>query len=176
MRRQQPSNQCGTDSSNAGWVTLIPQYLLFNRLGWLDTFLPLIVPYWFGGNAFSIFLMRQFFMTIPRELDDAARIDGAHFLRIFWSILLPLSGPILATLAVIGFINHWNDFLGPLLFLADQRLYPLSFGTFALAVFSGNEPMLTAASALLLALPPLVCFLLLQRYTMRLSLSPVAKG
>jgi ABC-type glycerol-3-phosphate transport system permease component len=152
-------------------VTLIPQYLLFNRLGWLDTFLPLIVPYWFGGNAFSIFLMRQFFLTIPRELDDAARIDGANFLRIFWSVLLPLSGPILATLAVIGFIHHWNDFLGPLIYLDSRTKFTIALGLRYLQNISGmgGEPMhhLLMAASVTFTLPCIVIFFLAQRHFVR---------
>jgi ABC-type glycerol-3-phosphate transport system permease component len=152
-------------------VTLIPQYLLFNRLGWLDTFLPLIVPYWFGGNAFSIFLMRQFFLTIPRELDDAARIDGAHFLRIFWHILMPLAGPILATLAVIGFINHWNDFLGPLIYLDSRKNFTVALGLryFQNQSGLGGEPMhhLLMAASVTFTLPCIVLFFLSQRYFVR---------
>jgi ABC-type glycerol-3-phosphate transport system permease component len=149
-------------------VTLIPTYLLFNRLGWLDTFLPLIVPYWFGGNAFSIFLMRQFFLTIPRELDDAARIDGANFIRIFWNILMPLSGPALATLAVIGFINHWNDFLGPLIYLDSRQNYTIALGLryFQNSAGLGSEPMdhLLMAAAVTFTIPCIVIFFLAQRY------------
>jgi ABC-type glycerol-3-phosphate transport system permease component len=152
-------------------VTLIPQYLLFNQLGWLDTFLPLIVPYWFGGNAFSIFLMRQFFLTIPRELDDAARIDGANFLRIFWSVLLPLSGPILATLAVIGFINHWNDFLGPLIYLDTRTNFTIALGLryFQNVAGLGGEPMhhLLMAASVTFTLPCIVIFFLAQRHFVR---------
>jgi ABC-type glycerol-3-phosphate transport system permease component len=149
-------------------VTLIPTYLIFNRLGWLDTFLPLIVPYWFGGNAFSIFLMRQFFMTIPRELDDAARIDGANFLRIFWNILMPLSGPALATLAVIGFINHWNDFLGPLIYLESRSNFTVALGLryFQNSAGLGGEPMdhLLMAASVTFTIPCILIFFLAQRY------------
>jgi ABC-type glycerol-3-phosphate transport system permease component len=149
-------------------VTLIPTYLLFNRLGWLDTFLPLIVPYWFGGNAFSIFLMRQFFMTIPRELDDAARIDGANFIRIFWNILMPLSGPALATLAVIGFIANWNDFLGPLIFLESRSNFTIALGLryFQNVAGLGGEPMhhLLMAASVTFTIPCIVIFFVAQRY------------
>jgi len=149
-------------------VTLIPTYLLFNRIGWLDSFLPLIVPYWFGGNAFSIFLMRQFFLTIPRELDDAARIDGANFIRIFWNILMPLSGPALATLAVIGFINHWNDFLGPLIYLETRSKFTIALGLryFQNAAALGGEPMdhLLMAASVTFTLPCIIIFFLAQRY------------
>ncbi|MEZ4718931.1 MAG: carbohydrate ABC transporter permease [Caldilineaceae bacterium] len=92
-----------------GIVTLIPTFIVFRMLHWINTFLPLTVPFWMGGGAFNIFLFRQFFMTIPR-LDEAARIDGASNFRIYWNIILPLSKPVLATIAVFSFIHHWNDF------------------------------------------------------------------
>ena len=149
-------------------VTLIPTYLIWNRLGLLDTPAPLTVPYWFGGNAFSIFLMRQFFMTIPRELDDAARIDGANFLRIFWHVLLPLSGPILATLAVIGFINHWNDFMGPLIYLDSRQNFTIALGlrNFQQISEGGGQPMehLLMAASVTFTAPCILIFFLAQRY------------
>jgi multiple sugar transport system permease protein len=102
-----------------GYVLLIPNFLLFWKLGWLNTYLPLIVPFYFGGfvGGFYIFLFRQFFLTIPHDLDEAARIDGASFPRIFWSIILPLSLPAFATAAIIEGIRRWNDFLLPLIIL-----------------------------------------------------------
>ena len=104
-------------------VVLIPQYLLFRNLGWLDSFNPLIVPHFFGGGAFFIFLLRQFFMTIPRDYDDAARIDGAGTFAILWRILLPMSKPALATVAIFTFMSEWNDFLAPLIYLNSQEKY-----------------------------------------------------
>ncbi len=152
-------------------VTLIPTYLIWNRLGLLDTPAPLIVPYWFGGNAFSIFLMRQFFLTIPREFDDAARIDGANFLSIFWHVLLPLSGPILATLAVIGFINHWNDFMGPLIYLDSRQNFTIALGLrfFQQLSEGGGQPMehLLLAASVTFTAPCIVLFFLAQRYFVR---------
>jgi multiple sugar transport system permease protein len=152
-------------------VTLIPTYLIWNRIGLLDTPAPLIVPYWFGGNAFSIFLMRQFFMTIPREFDDAARIDGANFLRIFWHVLLPLSGPILATLAVIGFINHWNDFLGPLIYLDSRQNFTIALGLryFQQLSEGGGQPMehLLMAASVTFTAPCILLFFMAQRYFVR---------
>src|SRR5690606_19363484 len=102
-------------------VTMIPLYIVFTTwLGWGNTFLPLIVPTFFG-NAFDIFLLRQFFRTIPDELADAARVDGASEFRIFWNIMLPLSVPVLATISVFTFLWAWNDFQGPLIYLTDPR-------------------------------------------------------
>lgn len=109
-----------------GQVTLIPSYILFRILGWLDTFLPLIVPAWLGGGAFFIFLLRQFFMTIPTEMDDAARIDGCSSFMIYWKIVLPLSKPALATVAIFSFLGEWNDFLGPIIYLNSTEKHTLA--------------------------------------------------
>ena len=103
-----------------GIVTLIPEFLLFRQIGWINTFLPLIVPWSLGGHALGIFLFRQYALTIPKDFDEAARVDGAGALRIWWSIIVPLSGPVLATMAILAFIHHWNDFLRPLVFLQEQ--------------------------------------------------------
>ena len=93
-------------------VRLIPSFILFKLLGWIDTLLPLIVPFWFGVNAFYVFLIRQYFRTIPLELDEAALMDGASYLRIFWQVLLPISGPVLGAVTIFSVLSHWNDFLG----------------------------------------------------------------
>jgi multiple sugar transport system permease protein len=117
------------------WVTLVPQYVLFSKLKWTNSFLPLTIPAWFGW-PFFIFLLRQFFMTIPKDLDDAARIDGCNTWEILRYILLPLSGPALATVAVFAFIGNWNNFLAPLIYLRDTDLYTLAIG---LQRFSGTH-------------------------------------
>ncbi len=109
-----------------GTVTFIPVYILFAKMGWVYTFLPLIIPP-FMGAPFNIFLMRQFLMTIPVEMDEAARIDGASSFRIFWSILLPLMRPAVATVAIFSFMSAWNDFFGPLMYLRDDQ-YTISLG------------------------------------------------
>jgi multiple sugar transport system permease protein len=152
-------------------VTLIPQYLLFKNLGWLDTFLPLIVPSWLGGGAFNIFLMRQFLMSIPYDLDEAARIDGASSWRVFWQILMPLCKPALATMATLGFITHWNQFLAPLIFISSQSNYLVAVGLryFASGVQGGQaaarpQDHLLMGAALMVALPCLVLFFLAQKY------------
>src|SRR5579883_719403 len=102
-------------------VTMVPRFLLYKEMGWLDTLFPLWVPAWFGGSAFFIFLMRQFFMTIPRELDDAAEIDGASGIQIFWHVLMPLTLPAVATVAIFAFLWNWNDFLSPLIYLNSEQ-------------------------------------------------------
>src|SRR5438105_421481 len=152
-------------------VQLIPQYLLFKDLGWLDTFLPLIVPSWLGGGAFNIFLMRQFLMTVPYDLDEAARIDGASSWRIFWQILMPLCKPALATMATLGFITHWNNFLAPLIFISSESNYLVAVGLryFASGVQGGQaaarpQDHLLMGAALMVALPCLILFFLAQKY------------
>jgi multiple sugar transport system permease protein len=140
---------------------------MFNFAGWLDTFWPLIVPSWFGGGAFYIFLMRQFFLTIPRDLDDAAKLDGANSLQIFAYVLLPLAMPALATMGVIAFIAHWNEFLGPLIYLNSTEKFPLSVGLrYFQNVGNETEPMehLLMAAAVMITAPCLILFFVAQRY------------
>jgi multiple sugar transport system permease protein len=145
-------------------ATLIPQIVLFKTLGWFDTPLPLIVPTYFG-NAFNIFLLRQFFRGIPRELDEAATIDGLGYPGIFFRIILPLSKPALAAVAVFSFVFHWNDLLQPLIYLNSTSKYPVSV---ALASFTGAYGIadwnLLMAAALISALPCLILFFVAQRY------------
>ena len=111
-----------------GQVTTIPTFLLFHRLGWLNTYLPLIVPYWLGGGAFYIFLLRQYIMSIPSELDDAARVDGCSPAGVYRHIILPNVGPALATAAIFLYVATWNDLWGPLIYLTDARLWTLAAG------------------------------------------------
>ena len=144
-------------------VLMGPLYVLFKELGWIGTFKPLWVPAWFGG-AFNIFLLRQFYMTIPRELDEAARIDGCSHFGIFWRIILPLSRPALAVVALFHFIFVWNDFLGPLIFLQKQDQFTLALGLQLYQSQAGNVPWnLLMAASMLVVLPVLVLFVLTQR-------------
>lgn len=145
-------------------VTLIPVFILFNRIGWVNTWLPLIVPAYFGGGVFNIFLMRQFFKTIPVDLEDAARIDGCSSLRIFATVMLPLAKPALATICVLGFIGHWNDFQGPLIYLSDYMKYPISMGIY---MFKSAEFMFAnyvMAASLISVVPVLLIFFSAQQY------------
>ena len=152
-------------------VVLIPTFLLFKALGWLDTLLPLIVPSFFGGGAFFIFLLRQFFLTIPRELDEAAKIDGANSLQIRVRILLPLARPALATTAIFSFLAHWNDFLEPLIFLNKPELFTVALGLryFQTLPNEAQEPreQLLMAASLVTTLPILILFFAAQRYFVR---------
>jgi multiple sugar transport system permease protein len=143
-------------------VTLIPLFLVFKHLGWVGDFRPLIVPHWFGG-ALYIFLLRQFFMTIPSELSEAARMDGASEFRIYWSILLPLSKAALATVAIFEFIARWRDYLGPLIYLSDQKLYVLSLGLYEYSTQYGREWGLLMAASVLITLPIILLFFFLQK-------------
>jgi ABC-type glycerol-3-phosphate transport system permease component len=148
-------------------VTLVPKYLLFRELKWLDTIKPLVVPEFFAASAFNIFLLRQFFMTIPRDLDEAAYVDGASSWQILWYILFPLAKPALATVAIIGFINHWNEFLQPLIFLNTLEKYTLAVGirffqlTGVPGVLTTDHLLLTAA--VMMTLPPIVLFFVAQK-------------
>jgi ABC-type glycerol-3-phosphate transport system permease component len=144
------------------WVTIIPQYVLFSKLHWTNTYLPLTVPAWFGW-PFFIFLLRQFFMCIPRDLDDAARIDGASTWGILWHIILPLSKPALATVGVFAFIGNWNDFLGPLIYIRDTDKYTLAIGLQRFQGIYGNvQYHYMMAVATIIVLPIIVVFFLAQ--------------
>ncbi len=144
-------------------VLMVPLYLVFRELGWIGTLKPLWVPAFFGG-AFNIFLLRQFFMSIPRELDEAARIDGCSTWGIFWRVILPLSKPALGVVALFHFIFVWNDFLAPLVFLSDRDQFTLALGLQLYQSQAGNTPwnLLMAASTLVI-LPVLIVFLFAQR-------------
>ncbi len=143
-------------------VTMVPVFVIFSKLGWVNTFLPLILPT-FLGVPFYIFLLRQFFMTIPRELEDAARIDGANTLQIIWHVIVPLSKPALAAVAIFTFQATWNDFLAPLIYLNDQSRYTISLGlSFFRSTYQVNWAYLMAAS-LVTMLPIIVVFFFAQR-------------
>jgi ABC-type glycerol-3-phosphate transport system permease component len=143
-------------------VTMIPKFILFNKLGWVNTFLPLTVPHWFG-EAYAIFLMRQFFMSIPRELEEAARIDGASTFQVIRYIIVPLSAPVLTVIAILTFKDNWNDFMNPLIYLNNSKLYTLSLG---LAFFNGQYDVqmnLLMAASVAIMLPILILFFVAQR-------------
>ena len=148
-------------------VTIIPRYILFRDLGWLGTFWPLIVPYWGGGGAFFIFLMRQFIRSIPTELDDAARVDGAGWFRIYFEIILPQIKPALAAVAIFSFLDTWNDFFEPLIFLRQPELQTLAVGlhyySSAATAFTQPDTTVMMAGATLIMLPPLLLFFFAQR-------------
>jgi ABC-type glycerol-3-phosphate transport system permease component len=146
-----------------GQVTMIPVFLIFKSLGWFNTLNPLWVPS-FLGSAFFIFLLRQFMKTIPTDLEDAAKIDGCGFFGIYWRIILPLVKPALAAIAIFTFMGSWNDFMGPLIYVNDQRIYPLSLGLFMFQTMWGAEHGMLMAASALMTLPVVVMFFLAQRY------------
>jgi len=149
-----------------GIVTLVPTFIIFKELGWLNTFLPLIVPQW-AGSAFFVFLMRQFMRGLPPEMDEAARVDGASNVGIFWYIILPLSGPVLAAVAIFSFLNNWNDFLAPSIYLSSIQNYTLALGVFMYQGRYGNDWNLVMAASMFIVVPVLVVFLAAQRYFIR---------
>lgn len=148
-------------------VTLVPRFIMFRNFHWVGTFLPLTAPFWFGTATFYVFLIRQFLRGIPMELEDAARIDGASRLRTLWQILMPLSKPVLATVAVFSALQHYNDFMGPLIYLNRMDTW-----TMALAVRSYNSnyaaqwEMIFAVSTMMLV-PMVILFIVAQRYFVR---------
>lgn len=156
-------------------VTMIPQFIIFSDLPafgfqgsdvWINTFLPLTVPAWLAHNAFNVFLMRQFMRNIPMELTEAAKIDGASEIRIWWNVAMPLSRPVLATIAIFTFQGAWQDFMGPLLYLQDESKYTLQLALRQFEFAAGGAPawnQLMAAS-LVVMLPVLIIFLTFQRY------------
>ncbi|WP_411334045.1 carbohydrate ABC transporter permease [Metabacillus indicus] len=147
-----------------GEITMIPVFIMFSKIGWIDTFYPLIVPAFFGGQAVFIFLLRQFFASIPKELEESALIDGASRFQIFYRIFLPLSKPALITIALFSFQGSWNDLLGPLMYLNSSDKFTLQLG---LAMFNGMTKVewgpLMAASLLVL-IPTIAIFFSLQKY------------
>jgi ABC-type glycerol-3-phosphate transport system permease component len=149
------------------FVTLIPLFVLFKTLGWINTLLPLIVPAYFGGSPLFIFLLRQTYLGLPRELDDAAKIDGAGFFRTWWSVLLPLTGPALATVTILSLVFHWNDFVAPLVYLNSQDNFTLALGV---RLFRDqyrtffNETM---AYSTMMSLPILLVFFIFQKHFVR---------
>lgn len=157
-------------------VTMIPVFVIFKELGWLNTYNPLIVPAFFGGGAFNIFLLRQFFLGVPRDIADAARIDGCSEFRIYWNIMLPLAKPALATVGILTFMFSWNDFLGPLIYLSDKMKGTLALG---LSMFVGQyqtEWALLMAASVLMMLPMLILFFVFQKYFIRGFMMSGIKG
>ena len=149
-------------------VTLIPQYIFFFKLKLINTYVPLTIGAWLGGGAFFIFLLRQFIMSIPRDMDEAAFIDGASPFRILWSVILPLMKPALTTVAILQFMNEWNEFFAPFIYLNRMNLFPASVG---MRIFQ-NIPMETTnprdhllmAAAAIMTLPVILLFIVAQRY------------
>jgi multiple sugar transport system permease protein len=144
-------------------VVMVPLFMMFQKIGWIGTFLPLTLTCFFG-NPFYIFLMRQFFLSLPEELNEAARIDGSGEFRTFAQIAMPLSLPVLATVAIFSFLRSWNDFIGPLIFLANDKLYTLAIG--AQLIRSRLQPNweILMPLGVVMVLPVLIIFFLMQKY------------
>ncbi len=147
-----------------GIVTQIPSYVMYANIRWVNTFLPLTVPAFFGGGAFNIFLLRQFYLGLPRELDEAAFLDGASHWTIFRKIVLPLSGPALATVGMFTFIGTWRDFMGPLLYLNRSELQTLEVGLKTFQAQNGEKWHLLMAGSVLVTIPLILIFFIGQRY------------
>ncbi|RIK32938.1 MAG: sugar ABC transporter ATP-binding protein [Chloroflexi bacterium] len=151
-----------------GVVTLIPQYLLWYRLKFIDTYVPLTIGAWLGGGAFMVFLLRQFIMSIPRDLDEAATIDGANPFQILWRVLAPLMKPALTTIAILTFLNDWNDFFGPFIYLNSALKYTAAVGMryFQYIPLETTDPRdhLLMAAAAMMTVPVIALFAVAQRY------------
>ncbi len=147
-----------------GAVTIVPTYTFFQKIGWLGTWLPLIVPAFFA-NAYDVFLLRQYFMTLPRELDEAAMIDGAGPLTVLWRVILPQSYPALMAVTVFHIVFAWNDFFGPLIYLSTARdKWPISVALSTFNGIYGQQPQLIQAASLMTLLAPLLLFVIAQRF------------
>lgn len=157
-------------------VTMIPTFILWTVPGWVDSLKPLIIPSFFGGGAFFIFLLRQFFLTLPSELEDAARLDGCSNWGIFRHVAIPLSKPALTTVALFSFIGHWNDFLGPLIYTQSMAKKTLAVGLTAFKSLHGTEYHLLMAASVAVLLPILIIFFCAQRYFVEGIQSGAVKG
>jgi multiple sugar transport system permease protein len=148
-------------------ILIVPNFLIFSRLGWVDTFLPLTVPLFFGGGAFNIFLLRQFFRSIPEDLADAARIDGASEFGVYWRIFMPLAVPALITVGIFTFLFAWNDLIGPITYLRSPENFTVAAG---LASFRSQTDIswdLQLAASTAMTIPVIILFFLAQRYFIR---------
>ena len=145
-------------------VTLIPQFVLFKELGWLDSFLPLIVPPFFGGSPYFVFLLRQFYMRLLLDLDDAARIDGCSSFGIYWRVVLPQSKPALGVIAIFSFMGNWNGFFLPLIYLNSMEKYPLALGLMLLRGWWTTRWHLLMAGSVLMSIPCILVYFIAQRY------------
>lgn len=145
-------------------VQLIPSYIMFHRLGWVGSYLPLFVPSFFATNPFMIFLMRQYLMTIPRELDEAARVDGASYLQVLYHVLIPLLKPPITIMLVFTFLDVWNDYLGPLLYASGRDNYTLALGLTFFRTRIGNLLNYLMAMSLVMLIPPMVIYFFAQKH------------
>jgi multiple sugar transport system permease protein len=159
-----------------GQVTMIPRFIMFAKIGWIDSLKPLIVPSFFALSAFYVFLLRQFFMTIPVELEEAARLDGCSTFGVFWHVILPLSKPALITVAIFSFIASWNDFLGPLIYTQSIEKKTLALGLNAFKTLQGTQYHLLMAASVAVLVPILVIFFMAQKYFVQSVVTTGVKG
>jgi ABC-type glycerol-3-phosphate transport system permease component len=145
-----------------GQVTMIPNFLIMKWLGWYNTLRPMWVCSAFG-SVFFIFMLRQFMKNIPKDLEDAAKIDGCSYWQIYWNVVLPLVKPTLAAIGIFTFMGVWNDFMGPLMYVSDQRYYPLSLGLFAFQTIAGGNQGMMMAASLMMTLPVIALFFVAQK-------------
>ena len=148
-------------------VLLVPRFILYDLLGWVGTYKPLIVPAWLGGGAFNVFLFRQFFRATPREYDDAAQLDGATAWQTYLHVLLPIAKPAVITAILLSFVYHWQDFLDPLIYLSDFKTYPISLGLRMYQSMAGTWANLLMAASIVALVPVLIVFVICERYVMR---------
>lgn len=161
-----------------GEVTMVPQFIIFRHLEWINTFYPLIVPSFFAG-AFNVFLIRQFVMSIPKSLDEAAMIDGMGHPGIYWKIIMPLTYPILAAIAIFSFSWNWGNFMGPLIYINDPEKMPLALGVQLLTTVGGGQMPpwnLVMVASLFLTIPMVMVYLLGQRYVYEANISGGSSG
>ncbi|PKM48937.1 MAG: sugar ABC transporter ATP-binding protein [Firmicutes bacterium HGW-Firmicutes-7] len=160
-----------------GQVTMIPVFILFRNLGWYNSLKALTIPAFMGGGAFNIFLLRQFFMGIPNEVIEAAKIDGCSYFDIYWRIVLPLGKPALTTVAIFTFVATWNDFMSPLIYLKDQSKYTIALGLQFFQSMHSTEHALLMAAALITVLPIIIIFFFAQEHFIKgVSLEGGIKG
>lgn len=148
-------------------LIILPQFLIFERLGWVNTYKPLIVPHWLAASGFFVFLFHQFFKTIPRDYEDAARLEGATNWHVYRHVMLPMSRPVIAAVAAISAVGHWNAFFAPLIYLSDFETYPVSVGLRMFQAMEGTWPNLMMAAAVMMIVPPLVIVWACQSWLMR---------
>lgn len=144
------------------WVTIVPSYVVFSEIGWIDTYLPILVPAFFAA-PFNTFLLRQFFLGIPLELDEAAKLDGAGSIRIFFTIILPLAKPALLIVGLFSFLLYWNEYMGPLIFLQSQDKFPLSLGISNFVSSQSQDFPMMMAAAMFAMIPCVLLFAVAQK-------------
>lgn len=148
-------------------LILLPQFLIFERLGWVNTYKPLILPHWLAASGFFVFLFRQAFKSVPQAYEDAARLEGATHWQVYWHVMLPMARPVVGVVAALSAVGSWNAFFAPMIYLSDFETYPVSVGLRMFHAMEGTWPNLMMAAAVVSMLPPLAMVLIGQRWLMR---------